>query len=138
MPETTPAHWFERVLPWLWIMLALLVAWIFLDAAVDKLVREPAALFPFREIGMPIWMAYLTAIGEIVGAIALVIPFTRLHGGLLLTAIMVGAAVVNLMNGHPDYVPMNAGLTVGALALAWQGRRYAWFPSRRAPQVPSA
>ena len=126
MQETKTSHWFERVLPWLWTALALVVAWILFDAAVDKLAREPAALKPFEEIGMPIWMAYLTAIGEIVGALALVMPFTRLYGGLLLTSIMVGAALVNLLNGHPDYVPMNLGLIVGSLALAWQGRAFAW------------
>ena len=127
MQEMKTSHVFERVLPWLWTALALAVAWILFDAAVDKLAREPAALKPFEEIGMPLWMAWLTAIGEIVGAIALVVPFTRLYGGLLLTSIMIGAAVVNLLNGHPDYVPMNLALIIGSLALAWQGRTFAWL-----------
>jgi len=131
MPETDTAHWFAKVLPWLWTVLALIVAWILINAAVDKLLLEPAALKPFDEIGMPIWMAYLTAIGEIAGAVALVLPFTRLYGGLLLTFIMIGAAVVNLLNGHPDYVPMNIGLIVGSLSLAWQGRPYAWLLAGR-------
>ncbi len=124
MPETHTTHWFSRVLPWLWTLLALIVAWIFFNAAVDKLLLEPAALKPFEEIGMPLWMAYLTSVGEIAGAVALVVPFTRLYGGLLLAAIMIGAAVVNLLNGHPDYVPLNAALIVGSLTLAWQGRRW--------------
>lgn len=130
MQETKTSHGFERVLPWLWTALALAVAWILFDAAVDKLAREPAALKPFEEIGMPLWMAWLTAIGEIVGALALVVPFTRLYGGLLLTLIMTGAATVNLLNGHPDYVPMNLALIAGLLALAWQGRACAWLLQR--------
>lgn len=125
MPETETVHWFAKVLPWFWTVLALIVAWILINAAVDKLLLEPAALKPFEEIGLPIWMAYLTAAGEIAGAFALVVPFTRLYGGLLLSFIMIGAAVVNLLNGHPDYVPMNAGLIIGSLALAWQGRPHA-------------
>ncbi len=131
MAETTPPHLFAKILPWLSAVLALLVALIFIDAAVDKLVGEPAALKPFAEIGMPPWMAYLTAVGEIAGALALVLPFTRFYGGLLLSFIMIGAAVVNLLNGHPDYVPMNAALIVGSSALAWQGLARAWLLPHR-------
>ncbi len=133
MSKTNDRNWVALVMPWLWTVLAVIVAWIFIDAAVDKLVGEPAALKPFEEIGMPIWMAYLTGIGEIVAAIALVIPFTRLWGGLLLTFIMIGAGVVNLLNGHPDYLPLNAGLIVASLALAWQGLHSAWVPRRHRP-----
>lgn len=131
MPENKRPHLFATFLPWLWAALALLVAFIFIDAAVDKLVGQPAALKPFAEIGMPTWMAYLTAVGEIAGALALVLPFTRFYGGLLLTFIMIGAAVVNILNGHPDYVPMNAALIVGSSALAWQGLPRAWLLPRR-------
>lgn len=133
MSESDPANLYTRVMPWLWTVLALIVAWIFIDAAVDKLVGESAALKPFEEVGLPIWIAYLTSVGEIVGAVALVIPYTRLYGGLLLTVIMIGAGVVNLLNGNPDYLPMNAGLIVGSLALAWQGRPYAWLLPGRVP-----
>lgn len=135
MPETNTSRWFEGVLPRLWTLLSLLVAWILFDAALDKLTGEPAALKPFDEIGIPVWMAYLTAIGEIIGALALVIPFTRLYGGLLLTLIMVGAALVNLLNGHPDYVPMNLGLIIGTLALAWEGKTFVWRPPDRTTQT---
>lgn len=127
MKDRAAADGFMRVLPWLWTGLALLVGWILFNAAVDKLLREPAALTPFDEVGLPVAVAYLTAIGEIVGAVALVIPFTRLYGGILLSIIMVGAVVVNLLNGNPDYVPMNVGLIIGSLALAWQGWPLASF-----------
>lgn len=131
MVDTAGGRGMAKLLPWLWTVLALIVAWIFINAAVDKLVGESAALKPFEEIGLPLWMAWLTAVGEIVASVALVIPVTRLFGGLLLSAIMVGAATVNLLNGHPDYVWVNIALIIGPLALAWQGRRYVRLPRRR-------
>ena len=124
-------HWFKRVLPWLWTVVALIIAWVLVDAAVDKLLGDPAALKPFEEAGIPIWLAYLTSVGEIVGAIFLVIVYTRLYAGLLVTVIMFGAAVVNLLNGHPDYLPINVALIVGSLVLAWQGRAHAWLLPER-------
>lgn len=113
----------NRATPWLWTALAVVVALAFIRAGVQKLVSDPYALEPFDEFGWPLWLAYLTAVGEIVGAIAVIIPATRVLGGLLLTAIMIGAAFTNIVNGHPDYLWVNAALAAGSLLLVWQGQR---------------
>ena len=109
--------------PWLWTALAVGIAVFFIRAAWEKLVGVPSALAPFSEFGWPLWMANATALAEILGAVALVIPRVRHLGGLLLTAIMVGAAFTNIANGHPDYLWVNALLACGSLLLAWQGQR---------------
>lgn len=118
-------------MPWLWFVLALVVAFGFLRPAVEKLAGAPSALEPFVEFGWPLWTAYLTAVGEIVGSVALIIPVTRTYGGLLLTLIMIGAGATNIANGHPDYLWVNAALLTGSLLLAWQGRPRRYRPADR-------
>lgn len=112
----------SQVKMWLWMALAVVIAFQFFTPAIQKLMGVPAALAPFDEMGWPLWTAWLTAIVEILGAVALIIPVTRALGGLLLSGIMVGAAFVNIANGHPSYVWLNAVLIVGSLLLVWQSR----------------
>lgn len=106
------------------LLVAAAVAAVIIPAAIGKLLGDPEALRPFEEFGWPIWTAYLTAVAELAGCIALFIPQVRSLGGLLLTVVMLGAAGTNLANGHPDYVPLNLVLIAGSLLLAWQGRKY--------------
>lgn len=113
----------NRAKPWLWTALAVVVAFVFIRAGVQKLVGDQYALEPFDEFGWPLWLAYLTAIGEIMGAIALIIPVTRVLGGLFLTVIMIAAAFTNIANGHPDFLWVNAVLIAGSLLLTWQRHR---------------
>lgn len=122
-----------RVAPWLWTAVAIVVAFFYVRAAWEKLVDLPSALAPFIEFGWPLWMANVTALGEIVGSVALIVPKSRHLGGLLLTAIMIGAAFTNIANGHPDYVWVNALLIAGSLSLAYQGQRQR---RKRRDQVP--
>lgn len=110
-----------RATAWLWTALAVIVAIEFIFAAVQKLAGAGTALQPFRELDWPLWTAYVIAVGEIVGSIALIIPSTRMLGGLLLTTIMVGAASANIINGHPEYLWLNVLLAAASLVLAWQG-----------------
>lgn len=123
MTKMAPKTLRDRVTPGLWTVLAVVVAFFFLRAAWEKLVSVPSSLEPFIEFGWPLWAAGLTALGEILGAIALIVPATRALGGLLLTAIMIGAAFTNIANGHPDYLWVNALLAAGSLLLAWQAQR---------------
>lgn len=119
----------------LWLLVAAAVAAVIIPAAIQKLLNIPEALRPFEEFGWPIWTAYLTACAELVGSIALFIPPVRSLGGLLLTAVMIGAAATNLANGHPDYVPLNLILIAGSLLLVWQGLKY--LPQRISRREPS-
>lgn len=116
--------WRDTVAPWAWLVLALAVAFFFLRAAFEKFVGDPAALEPFVEFGWPLWIVPVVAVSEVVGAVALIVPASRLFGGLLLALIMGVAAFTNIANGHPDYLWVNALLAVGSLVLAWQGGRH--------------
>lgn len=109
---------------WLWMALAVIISYQFLNPAIQKLMGVPAALAPFEDFGWPLWIALLTSVGEILGAIALIIPLTRTLGGLLLTVIMIGAAFTNFANGDTGYIWVNAVLIAGSLLLAWQGREH--------------
>lgn len=121
----------SRVGAWLWTVFAVIVAIEFIIAAVQKLVGTTPALQPFYELGWPLWTASLTAIGEIIGSVALIIPATRIFGGLLLTTIMIGAAAANIANGHPEYLWLNLLLIAASLALAWHSMRRRHRPSKR-------
>lgn len=125
----------STVISTLWTVLAVIVAAVILRAAIQKLMGVPAALEPFQEFGWPTWTIYLTAAGEIVGSIALIIPRTRPFGGLLLTLIMIGAAFTNFANGHPEYVILNAVLIAGSLLLVWQSRENLRLPSGHGRQA---
>jgi uncharacterized membrane protein YphA (DoxX/SURF4 family) len=126
MTGMTPKPFWARIMPWIWTVLAVGVALFFIRAAWEKLVGMPSALAPFREFGWPLWMATATAAAEILGAVALVIPKVRHVGGLLLTAIMVGAAFTNIANGHPEYLWVNVVLACASLLLAWHAQRQRW------------
>lgn len=130
MSKSASGHGAPGIRTWLWAGLALIVAAVFIRAALQKLLGQPAALEPFQEFGLPPWTVYLTAVAEIAGSIALIVPRTRLHGGLLLAAVMIGAGVTNVANGHPEFLWLNAALLTCSLLLAWQGRRHAWMPDR--------
>lgn len=123
MTESTDTPVRRKIIAWLWTILAVGIAVEFGINAVQKLAGTPSALAPFVEFGWPHWLAILTALGEIVGSLALIVPLTRTAGGILLTLIMVGAAFTNIANGHPDYVWLNAVLIAGSLLLAWQSRK---------------
>lgn len=121
MTDLAPKPRMSSVQSWLWTALAVAVAFFFFRAAWEKLVDVPSALAPFVEFGWPLWMADVTAAAEILGAIALIIPRIRPIGGVLLTTIMVAAAVTNIANGHLDYLWVNALLSAGSLLLVWRG-----------------
>ena len=114
-----------------WLALAVVLAFFFVRAGIEKVIGEPAALLPFQESGLPGWTVYLTAVLEFIGSAALFLPKFRTLGALLLMAVMAGAAVTNIVNGDVGYVWTNVLLGAGALILAWQGRRYLLDRSRR-------
>lgn len=119
----------QKIWKWFCLVLAVAVAVEFVNEAIQKLLGTPQALAPFSEFGWPIWFAYVVAVVEIVAALLLVISRTRIIGALLLAGVMVGATLTNLVNGHPDYIWVNALLLAAISLLAWQQSSRAKVPS---------
>ncbi|WP_426491578.1 DoxX family protein [Hymenobacter sp. 102] len=92
-----------------WILQGLL-ALAFIASGGRKLLDMPGTVGMFGQLGMPAVLAYMVAIGEVVGGIGLLIPrFVRLAAaGLLL--IMIGAVIM-----HATKIP--GGLTNGVPAM---------------------
>lgn len=79
----------------LWTVKALLAA-AFAAAGVAKLVGAPMMVETFATIGFGQWFRHLTGALELAGAIALLMPALAGFAGLLLAAVMVGAAFAHL------------------------------------------
>ncbi|PUA36584.1 DoxX family protein [Paenibacillus elgii] len=81
-----------------WIGLCL-VALIFIQAAVLKLMGVQAMVEVFNKLGYPAWFRIVIGILEIAGAIALLIRSSSRYGAILLALIMIGAMISSLVKG---------------------------------------
>jgi len=77
-------------------VLSVLLTLVFLAAAGAKLAGVPMMVANFDKIGFGQWFRYVTAILEIVGAVALWVPRMRFFGAVLLAIIMIGAVTAHL------------------------------------------
>lgn len=77
-------------------VLSVVLTLAFLAAAGAKLAGVPMMVANFDKIGLGQWFRYVTAILEIVGAVALWIPRARFQGAVLLAIIMIGAVVAHV------------------------------------------
>jgi len=108
------ANWktFGNILAWI---LAVLLTIVFLFAGGSKLIGARAMIREFAQIGFGQWLRYVTGILEVSGAIGLLIPKYQFWASLLMTAVMAGAAAVNIVILHQ---PPLARLTAVLMALA--------------------
>lgn len=99
----------RNVLAW---VLQGLAALAFIGSGANKLLHLPQTVAMFGQLGLPGWLAYLVAGGEVLGGIGLLVPrFTRLAAAGLVP-IMLGAAFMHatkipgglLPNGLPALV----------------------------------
>lgn len=120
----------QKVWRWFSHVLALAVAAEFIKEAFQKFAGAPAALAPFLEFGWPVWFVYVIAVTEVLAALLLVVPGSRVFGALLLAGVMLGAVFTNLVNGHPDFVWLNLLLLAATGFLMWQSAR---FKAQRSP-----
>jgi uncharacterized membrane protein YphA (DoxX/SURF4 family) len=99
----------------------LLLAIAFLAAASAKLASVPMMVAVFRQIGLGQGFRYVTAIVEIVGAIALLIPGFAALGGVWLGFTMFVAVLTHLLVLHSN--PAGAVVLLGLCAgLVWLRR----------------
>src|SRR5689334_8833738 len=87
-----------------WI-LQVLLALAFLAAAGAKLAAIPMLVQEFNLIGLGQWLRYVTAIVEIIGAFALLVPGFAAYGALWLAITMFFATLAHLLAMHNDPTP---------------------------------
>lgn len=111
----------------LWALQVLLAA-IFVMAAVPKFLGDPTMVATFEAVGVGQWLRYVTGAGEIAGAIGLLVPRLTGLAALGLVGVMIGATVTNLLTAPPlAVVTLVLGVLLGLVA--W--RRWSGLPLQR-------
>lgn len=114
----------------LWV-LQVVLAGVFVLAAIPKLTADPQAVDGFTALGLGTVGMYLVGALEIAGAIGLLIPPLAGLAGLGLVGLMIGAVVTTvLMFGADPVVAIPATVLVLVGIVAW-GRR------RRTAELPA-
>jgi uncharacterized membrane protein YphA (DoxX/SURF4 family) len=102
--------------------LQVVVAGVFVMAAIPKLTADPQAVAGFSELGLGTAGMYVIGVLEIAGAIGLLIPPLVGLAGLALTALMVGAVISTLLTSA-ELVAIPAAVLVLTGIIAWGRRR---------------
>src|SRR4051794_28170696 len=112
---TLNRHFWKNLALW---VLQTGLAFMFVSAAVPKLIGNPMMVQVFDKIGAGQWFRYLTGSLEVIGSIGLLIPGIAGYAALLLAAVMAGAVTAHLtiLGGSPA-IPL--GLLAGSLVVAW-------------------
>jgi uncharacterized membrane protein YphA (DoxX/SURF4 family) len=103
-----------------WV-LQILLALIYLAAAAAKLLAVPMMVAVFEQIGFGQWFRIVTALVEIAGAVALLVPGFAGPGALWLACTMAGAIIAHLTALHTPAIPP-AVLLLLDLAVGWLRR----------------
>lgn len=98
-----------------------IAAWIttviFLQTLFFKFTGAPESKFIFETLGVEPWGRILSGVAELVAAVLLIIPRTRLYGGLMGMGIMSGAIASFLSSAFVVYLRKNE-LPLKAFGLA--------------------
>lgn len=105
----------------LWV-LQVLLALLFLAAALPKLTSAVAMVERFQRWGYPDNFYLLVGSVEVLGAIALLIPRVTSYGAAALILVMIGASVTHLLNAEAPRVAFT-GIVMILLALVAYARR---------------
>jgi uncharacterized membrane protein YphA (DoxX/SURF4 family) len=104
-----------KITDWL---LRSLIALAFIAASLGKLTSTPGVLERFATYGFPRGFHLLIGIVELVGAILVLVPKSRLFGIYILTAVVAGAAATHLV--HDPLIQLVRPLVFALfLAAAW-------------------
>ncbi len=117
---------------WLWVAQGVLAV-LFLLAGIPKLVMSAAQMASPGPIQIPVGFIRFIGVCEILGAIGMILPgltgiapwLTPL-GAAGLSIIMIGATVVNLVDGPPPFAIVTALLGLLAVSVVrgrWTGTR---------------
>lgn len=104
----------------------ILLAALFVFAAIPKLAGAHSAVQMFGDIGAGQWLRYLAGTAELAGAIGLLIPRLAGLAAAGLAADMAGATIINAAVLHSAAVVMTIPLCAAFAVIA----RYRWEQTR--------
>lgn len=108
----------QQIIRW---TLQVILATVFLAAAGAKLAGVPIMVETFEQIGFGQWFRFLTALVEIIGAVALLTPRLAVFGAALLGATMFFAVLAHLTTLDTSAAPA-AALMMLCLIVVWLRR----------------
>ncbi|MFD6287087.1 DoxX family protein [Streptomyces sp. NPDC060205] len=99
-----------------WVMQALLAA-VFLFSGVTKWLGGEQTRQTFEEVGAGQWLRYVTGAIEIAGGVGLLVPFLAAFAALVLSGVMAGAALSEmvLINDGNPVIPLVVLVLCGVL-----------------------
>ncbi|WP_181767534.1 DoxX family protein [Streptomyces albidus (ex Kaewkla and Franco 2022)] len=106
----------------LWALQLYLAYFMVTTGAIPALTADPGAKETFQDIGFGLWFMYLTGTLELLGAIALLTPWTAGLAALGLMGVMAGAVTTHLTLYDGRGVETPAMILI-PLALVALGRR---------------
>ncbi|MFB8179751.1 DoxX family protein [Streptomyces sp. NPDC055966] len=117
--HTGRARWAGVALRSVQVLLALFYG---IASALPKLIAHPSAVESFDKIGWGGGAMYTIGALELAGAVALLIPLLQSVAAIALSALMVGAFVVQLTAFHGQNAATPVILMVPLIAIAWARR----------------
>lgn len=119
------------------LLVGLYLAQMYVGAGWDKFDPDGFWAAPFERWGYPVWLRLSVGAAEVVGGVAIVVPWVATWGALLLGAVMLGAGATRALDGRWGDV---LWIGVFAAALAWVGWEWkirAVGVRRARPSAPS-
>ena len=101
----------------------ILLAYVFVSAAVPKLSAQPGMVHEFAQIGAGQWMRYLVGTTELAGAIGLLTPWLAGLAAAGLAAEMAGATIINAAVLHSGTGVLTLVLCALSAFLAYRRRQ---------------
>jgi len=111
---------------------------LFVFSAMMKLLRPPAVLQGFSQLGLPEKLALPLGILELACTIVYLIPRTSVLGAILLTGYLGGATLTHLRVGQPAFMPVLIGVLVWGGLFLRDPRLKALIPFRQTAAVNPA
>ncbi|MET7684910.1 DoxX family protein [Streptomyces sp. NPDC005423] len=120
-PSTVRGRRARAALRGLQIVLALFYG---IASALPKLIAHPSAVESFDKIGWGSGAMYTIGALELAGAVALLVPVLQSVAAMALSALMVGAFIVQLTAFHGQNAATPLILIVPLVFIAWARRRH--------------
>jgi uncharacterized membrane protein len=117
--HTGRARWARVALRMVQVLLALFYG---IASALPKLIAHPSAVESFDRIGWGSGAMYTIGALELAGAVALLIPLLQSVAAIALSALMVGAFIVQLTAFHGQNAATPLILMVPLIVIAWERR----------------
>ncbi|OIK03209.1 DoxX family protein [Streptomyces monashensis] len=117
--HTGRARWARAALRAVQVLLALFYG---IASALPKLIAHPSAVESFDRIGWGSGAMYTIGALELAGAVALLIPLLQSVAAIALSALMVGAFIVQLTAFHGQNAATPLILMVPLIVIAWARR----------------